>query len=82
MHILQNEVGRALKSLAQRQAPPEGAPLFDLVRDTLRGVEVDLFRVKRVTKGQFLAKWHRRGGTLTGETRFTLIEPPFVAAWN
>jgi hypothetical protein len=83
MHILRNEVRQALTGLAQQKAPPEGEPLFELVRNALSDIKVDLARVKRVmAPGHFVAKWHRKGGILTEETPFTLIEPAFVASWE
>ena len=82
MLILQQEVSRALSGLSHRVAPPEGEPLFGLVKDTLQGLGVELERVKRVDPGQFRAKWHRKGEVLTEETTFTLLEMPFVTEWS
>lgn len=81
MHILRREVSEALTGLSQHQAPPEGDPLMKLVQTALSGVEVNVSRVKRVGKGQFVAKWHRKRGILTEETEFTLQEPSFVKSW-
>ena len=82
MNPLQSEVRQALTSLANQTAPPDGKPLHALVQHALAHIDVDLARVKRVAPGQFVAKWHRKGGALTEETAFTLVEDANVTSQN
>ena len=75
MPYLHHEVSQALINLAACEAPSDEGSLLALVQDTLKGFEIDVSRVSRSGTGRFLVAWHRKGGALTEETTFALMEP-------